>query len=579
MAAVRPLGLTEVITFLLSGFLLYRVVANWRSRSKIAGTELRGPPNPSFWFGLYRSINESDDAGLLFEQWAKEYGPHSASPAASIHFYSKETFGYVQTKLARVFIENLFGRGLLWAEGESHRRQRKALSPAFSNAAIRRLTHVFYDSTYKLKSAWDTILDANPRGATIDVQQWMNHVSLDSVGIAGFGHDFGSLDGKRSSVADVFASFGTAKTSPFSHLVFLLSPVLPMLVKLPTSRNQILKRLRVTMGEIADELLERTRKEKEGQAAGSAEEKSIIGLLIKAESSTTQLQMSHEEIMAQYLIDGIDSLITPKYSMYYFSQLLASRQYSGYETTSMGTYRVIKTAGQAAEAADELSQFAGADPTWDQLSSSCRTSTPSCTRFSGCTHRRRDHRIAAEDDVIPFSAPITTASGEQVTSLVVPKGTTVTSPIRCMNRSEAFWGPTAKQFAPERWLGPDEAGIAGAREIGGHRHLLTFSDGPRICLGRSFALTEFKLPDGPDTVIEKHRSILPRPKVAGQDGAKSPLWCAEWIKQAYELVGSAPRCLDRIVKYGARSIHTMELFFPFLVSRGYISRTGKQASL
>jgi len=62
-----------------------------------------------------------------------------------------------------------FGRGLLWAEGESHRRfvaiipayrlydrvaarrQRKALSPAFSNAAIRRLTSVFYDSAYKVK--------------------------------------------------------------------------------------------------------------------------------------------------------------------------------------------------------------------------------------------------------------------------------------------------------------------------------------------------------------------------------------------------------------------------------------------
>lgn len=33
----------------------------------------------------------------------------------------------------------------------------------------------------------------------------------------------------------------------------------------------------------------------------------------------------------------------------------------------------------------------------------------------------------------------------------------------------------------------------------------------------------FELPDGPETKIEKHRSILPRPKVAGQDGAKVPL--------------------------------------------------------
>ncbi|KAF8871926.1 cytochrome P450 [Infundibulicybe gibba] len=532
MAAVRPLGLAEVITFLLSGFLLYKAIANWRSRSKIAGTELRGPPNPSFWFGLYRSLHESKDSGQLFEQWAKEYGPAFripggfgtsriiiCDPKASIHFYSKETFGYVQTKLSRAYIKNVVGRGLLWAEGESHRRQRKALSPAFSNAAIRRLTHVFYDSTYKLKSAWDVILDTSSGGATIDVQEWMNHISLDSIGIAGFGHDFGSLDGKRTSVADVFASFGTAGTSSFSNLIFLLSPVLPMLTKLPTGRNQVMKRLHVAMSAIADELLERTRKEREGQAKGSPEEKSIIGLLIKAESSTTQLQMSHEEIMAQMHV-----------------LLLA-----GYETTSISlTWALIelsKHQDKQQKLRDELSQFAGADPTWDQLSSSL-------PYLDAVVHEvLRLHppvgqttRVAAEDDVIPFSAPVITASGEQVTSLVVPKGTTVTSPIRCINRSEAFWGPTAKQFVPERWLEPEEAGIADAREFGGHRHLLTFSDGPRMCLGRSFALTEFKaallvlvrnytfeFPGGPDTVIEKHQSILPRPKVAGQDGAKVPL--------------------------------------------------------
>jgi hypothetical protein len=48
-----------------------------------------------------------------------------------------------------------------------------------------------------------------------------------------------------------------------------------MLLNLPTSRNRLFKKLRLTMGAIADELLARTRKEKEG----AAEEKSIIGLL------------------------------------------------------------------------------------------------------------------------------------------------------------------------------------------------------------------------------------------------------------------------------------------------------------
>jgi cytochrome P450 len=77
-----------------------------------------------------------------------------------------------------------------------------------------------------------------------------------------------------------------------------------------------------------------------------------------------------------------------------------------------------------------------------------------------------------------------------VTSINIRKGTVVSSPIRAMNRSEAFWGSSAKDYIPERWL---EDVIIPAKEISGPRHILTFSDGPRLCLGRSFALAEFKV--------------------------------------------------------------------------------------
>ncbi|KAF8148841.1 cytochrome P450 [Crassisporium funariophilum] len=490
-------------------------------------TPLTGPHNPSLMFGLHRQLNESDDAGVIYEGWAAKYGPAFrvpggfgssrvviCDPKANAHFYSKETFGYIQTKLSRVFIENLFGRGLLWAEGESHRRQRKALSPAFSNAAIRKLTPIFYDSAYKLKGIWDTALDANFGDSIFDVQIWMNHISLDSVGIAGFGHDFHALDGKDSPVVEVFNSFSSGNTSVLSHFVFLMGPVLPMLMNLPTKRNRMFKRLRTTMGGIADELLARNRGEKAGKP--SLEDKSIIGLLVKAESATSSLGMSQEETLAQNVL------------------LLA-----GYETTSISlTWALIELSRKPEKQEklrEELSGFVGTDPTFDQLS----TTLPYLDSVVQEVLRlhppvTETTRIAAEDDVMPFSVPITTSTGKSISSLVISKGTIVTSPIRFMNRSEEFWGPNAKEFEPERWL--DDGTYSGAKEIQGHRHILTFSDGPRTCLGKSFALAEFKsvlsvlirnfifeFPEGPNTKIGKHRSILPRPKVAGEVGAKVPL--------------------------------------------------------
>ena len=103
---------------------------------------------------------------------------------------------------------------------------------------------------------------------------------------------------------------------------------------------------------------------------------------------------------------------------------------------------------------------------------------------------------AIEDDVIPLSEPVRTKSGELVDSLTIAKDTLVTVSIESMNQSAALWGEDANMFLPSRWL-EDAHGQPGipptAKEIQGHRHLLTFGDGPRTCLGKNFAVAEFKV--------------------------------------------------------------------------------------
>ena len=103
---------------------------------------------------------------------------------------------------------------------------------------------------------------------------------------------------------------------------------------------------------------------------------------------------------------------------------------------------------------------------------------------------------AIEDDVIPLSQPIGTESGKLVDSLTIAKGTLIAVSMISMNRSAAIWGEDAKVFRPSRWLedAHGQSGIpAQAKEIQGHRHLLTFVDGPKTCLGKNFAVTEFKV--------------------------------------------------------------------------------------
>ncbi|KAG2039491.1 cytochrome P450 [Suillus americanus] len=527
---VRSVGTFNVACSFAALWIFAKVFRALRWRLKT--TQLRGPPRTSFIYGVSHDLASSQDSGEMYERWATEYGVAYmipsvlgqtrivlCDPRAVAHFYARETWTYVQTPLSLALLEASMGRGLLWSQGEDHRRQRKALTPAFSNAAIRKLTSVFYDSAYKAKCAWDTAIESSEDGdAVIEVQNWMSHISLDTIGIAGFSHDFGSLDGKRASVTEVFDTFGNnQQASAVNKVLRLLASVFPIITKMPTKRRNLMKKLGVTMEEISNDLLIRSRREKDLNVSGRDEEKSIIGLLIKSEGQDAELHMSKDEVVAQMKVLLI----------------------AGYETISISlTWALIELSRHADVQTclrGELLAF-GADPTYDQL----KASLP---YLDAVVHEiLRIHppvgefiRIAAADDVIPLSEPVRTESGKMTDSISIGKGTLITIPGVTINRSSAIWGPDAKEFKPDRWLTED--GISGkAKEVQGHRHLLTFVDGPRTCLGKDFAITEFKtvlsvlvknfvfeMRDGPHTQVEVARGIFPRPRVVGEDGIGVPL--------------------------------------------------------
>ncbi len=91
----------------------------------------------------------------------------------------------------------------------------------------------------------------------------MNCVSFDTIGTAGFGHEFGSLEGRQSDVKDVFEAFGFTPPQGLSLILPLLAPVLPLLQMIPNSRKRLNNRLNKAMGVISAVLLQRSRKEKE----------------------------------------------------------------------------------------------------------------------------------------------------------------------------------------------------------------------------------------------------------------------------------------------------------------------------
>lgn len=99
---------------------------------------------------------------------------------------------------------------------------------------------------------------------------------------------------------------------------------------------------------------------------------------------------------------------------------------------------------------------------------------------------------AAADDIIPLGTPIKTVDGQLVDRISIVKGQAIAIPMQTINKSKSIWGLDAHDFKPQRWL--DEGGVPETvKVVQGYRHLLTFVDGPRTCLGKGFALAEFKV--------------------------------------------------------------------------------------
>ncbi|EIW77664.1 cytochrome P450 [Coniophora puteana RWD-64-598 SS2] len=524
--------IVDAVLVSLAAYLLQRLART--ARRRLVTTRLRGPPSVDIVTGVGSTLLMAKDASILYDEWATEFGPVFSVPSglfaskivlcdpkAATHVYARDTAMYHRPQAMRDGIASIAGHNLLWAEGEDHKRHRRAMIPAFSNASIRKLTPAFIDAGYKVKEAWEGIIAESTEkdSAVIDIQTWMGRISLDSIGIAGFSHDFGSLSGAHPAV-NVFFDALNEKTSSVKTIRWpLLEVVKSWPDRLSGKSKKFSMEMSNSLGEAAEPMLERVRQEKAGEV--SREDKSIIGLLVKSESlgEGAEMHMSPEEVLSQM-------------------KLLI---FAGKETTSaaltMALVRLSQNQDAQTKLRDELSKFATSDPTYEQLTNGLPYLDAVITeslRLMASGSISDFTRVAGEDDVIPLSHPVRDASGKLVDSIVVAKGTLVCVSISYMNRSPAIWGRDSREFRPERWL--DEDGLPSkAKEIQGHRHILTFSDGQRACLGKQFALAELKAVlsvliryfvlemEKKGGEVERAGLLSSQLKIVGEDGVGVPL--------------------------------------------------------
>jgi cytochrome P450 len=106
------------------------------------------------------------------------YEPASISPFLNSPNYTKPPS-------SADFLKKMLGDGLLIAEFEDHKRQRRILNPAFAVGHLRRITQHFWLKANQLVECWKPLVE-NQDKEGIEVLEWMSRVALDIIGLAGF---------------------------------------------------------------------------------------------------------------------------------------------------------------------------------------------------------------------------------------------------------------------------------------------------------------------------------------------------------------------------------------------------------
>jgi cytochrome P450 len=476
-------------------YLLYIIVDKVRAHLSAPVRDLPGPKSINWLTGsLPRHVWEPDAQDYQLE-WTRQYGTNfryygffnmirvvTMDPQALNYILNAPEFE--KTDDSRLLLGDALGKGLLFVEGLKHRQQRKIISPAFGLPQIKEFSQLFVEKANELRDALITEAARSnaPDGSlSLDAFLWLNKITLDIIGQAGFNHSFGSL--RQEEAHEVTEGFRKSMAfDPFSFR-FMISALFPPARLIPTDRSRLFSSTLKTIRAIGKVLISQKKSEilasADVDAKGGVEKRNIQGrdllsLLIKANMATDipdSARMSDEDILAQ----------VPTF-------LLA-----GHETTSTSVAWGLYALGCHPAVHAKLNAEARA----------FHTDTPSMDELNGMTYLdfftrevlrlyapvSQTDRVAKEDTAVRLSEPFVDRHGITRQEIRLRKGDVVLIPIRAVHRLKSLWGEDADEFRPERWEAVPEA----VKSIPGvFSNLLTFIAGAHACIGYRFSIIEMK---------------------------------------------------------------------------------------
>ncbi|KAI0693851.1 cytochrome-450 hydroxylase [Cerioporus squamosus] len=529
--------------------------------------QLPGPPTRSLFGNHMSMVLDPSRSPRIHEAFVKHYGRNvrirgflpwdqrlfTLDPVSLAHILKHSTI-YEKPWQSRALIGSLIGIGMLAAEGQMHKRQRRVATPAFSVQNMRALVPVTFRKALELKERWLALIadakhdpdgDRWKGGARLDVCHWVSRATFDVIGLAGFDYEFNAIHDESNELfmayKEMFEIAVSQQGGGFWELAIVYAPILDRFA--PGQRYSVVKKSHEVIKRVAGRLIqEKKRKIEEAEKAGTSYGgKDLLSALLRSNAAADlppDQRISDEDILHNintFMFAGSDtSSLSVTWILYLLSVYPEVQERLRTELLSIAPTAPLETLTQ-----DEIASLYTKIAELPYLENVVRETL----RLIPPVHS--SIRVATKDDVIPTSTPVKLQTkygdNEEANSFVMPKGSCVHVPIEAFNLDREVWGPDGWAFKPERWDNLPEAVKA---QPGLYNNILTFSAGPRSCIGVKFSIIEIKMfmfvlvtnfKFAECDKVGKANVVLTRPYVMGKhkEGSQCPLLVTPYMREAH----------------------------------------------
>eukprot|EP00027_Filamoeba_sp_ATCC50430_P009685 CAMPEP_0168557276 /NCGR_PEP_ID=MMETSP0413-20121227/9339_1 /TAXON_ID=136452 /ORGANISM="Filamoeba nolandi, Strain NC-AS-23-1" /LENGTH=493 /DNA_ID=CAMNT_0008588297 /DNA_START=29 /DNA_END=1510 /DNA_ORIENTATION=- len=450
------LTIATLISAALLGALLYIILIPYTFQVR----KIPGPKPESAWMGNFWTIRK-EEPGDPQLKWANE---HSDSGIVRYYFWfnrpsvmvigPNEVKHVLVTKVSNYdskpfggtfFFDRFFKEGLLMLEGDLHRRHRKMIQPAFNYSSLKEMLPIFASKATAWVKLHQGKLQRDASKNVLEFDTEMSNLTLDVIGLAGFGVDFDAISDEQGFMAGLYKTLMGEMTLSFKLLI-------PFWYNIPLKHNRMIAEKAIQL------------------------EKVIYDLIKTKRQSKLENSSRHNQDLMDLLLDARDDETNTKMTDAQLNNHVMTFMVAGHETTSVALSWMFYSLAQRPEIAEtlyeEIKNIDFTSITVDQLEQLSYLNNVVRETLRLYPPAALTSRLAKEDD--------------EIDGYKIPKGTRIMVVPAVNHRLEKYWGPTANDFDPSRW---DTQQV---KELPQYA-FLPFLLGPRQCIGMKFALLEMKI--------------------------------------------------------------------------------------